>query len=120
MEWQGRDLVLFFKDLLAARRIGKVWFPYLPFAVTEKPDGMIGVEKISKEALLKERNVALNRILKDKPQKQTFKIMERLGFGKGEQVTFGEAYHDAVKRGDDPEEIAWLKEQWMNEKGQQQ
>jgi hypothetical protein len=117
MEWQGNDLLLFFGEILAARRVGKTWFSYLPIGVTDLPDGTVSITKVAVEDLKQKQQEALNQILAGKTRKQAFKVMKKLGFGEPEPVSIGEAYHDAVRRNDDPGEIAWLKEQWLKEKG---
>ena len=48
-----------------------------------------------------------------KSQKEARELMRRLGFVETSFASIAEAYHDAVRRGDDPDEIAWLKAQWL-------
>jgi len=39
--------------------------------------------------------------------------MKSWGYVIGPDASIAEMYHDAVGRGDDPDEIAWLKAQWL-------
>jgi hypothetical protein len=57
----------------------------------------------------KPRRGDLKRLLKGKSKSEVDKLMKGWGY----PMSLAEAYHDAVRRGDDPEEIAWLKAQWL-------
>jgi len=107
LDWHGDDLVVLLEDKVVARRKRKRWHLYAPIVVKDEPDGGVTIAAMTRGDLM--------AMIKGKSQKQTMKLMEQMGYVLDKQASFGELYHDAVKRGD-PEEIEWLKQQWMEEK----
>jgi hypothetical protein len=55
----------------------------------------------------------LKRLLKGKSPAEVNWWMTQLGYVRCPDASIAEMYHDAVRRGDDPHEIAWLKAQWL-------
>jgi hypothetical protein len=58
----------------------------------------------------------LTYLLEGRSPEEADWLMKQLGYV-GTPMSLGELYHDAVRRNDDPDEIAWLKDQWMKEGG---
>jgi hypothetical protein len=99
LDWHGDDLVVLLKDEIVARRKGKRWHLYAPIVVKDEPDGGVTIAKMTSGDLM--------ALLRGKSRSQVGKLMAQMGYVLDKQASFGELYHDAVKRGD-PEEIEWL------------
>jgi hypothetical protein len=107
-EWEGEELVLYYEHILIARRKGKQWQTFQAFDIVDE-DGGVSVKYIPREEQKRRVNAC-------KSKEEAKRLMESWGYVYDKQGSFAEMYHDAVKRGDDPEEIEWLKKQWAEEK----
>ena len=122
LKWDGDDLLLKSGKALVARRRGSKWTSYIPSVeVTDRPDGQVSVHVMTKEEYRRRLGDDLKRKLNAcKSPEEAEEMMRRMGYVKCPDASIGEMYHDAVKRNDDPDEIEWLKQMWMEEQGVRQ
>ena len=58
----------------------------------------------------------LQHLIEHMSKEEAHEFMRRLGCLEAPAASIAEMYHDAVQRGD-PDEIAWLRAQWLKEQG---